>query len=137
VSSITFGNSEFVASLYDGTFRTSGDGMVWRNPWPEPAPALDDLEYLKGEFFAVGYQGISRSADGRDWTNNVAITNLPRFWSVTYGKGLYVAGSEYRTIWISSDGIHWTNPAPGLTSSYVANVAVAYGNGVFVGAADS
>ena len=54
---------------------------------------------------------------------------------ITFGNGRYVAGSGSRNVLTSLDGVNWTNPAPQLNiAPAVANVAVAYGNGVFVGA---
>jgi len=64
----------------------------------------------------------------------VTMTNGPELFSITYGAGRYVAGGDYGTVWTSPDLVNWTNPAPDLSLyPYIVNVAVAYGNGVFVG----
>jgi len=138
VNSVVFGNGRVVSACANGTFLISSNGSSWSSPWPPSSlgPYFRDLEYVNGAFCEVAYDQLSFSADGVLWTNSMALTNTGNFLSITYGKGLYVAGSESRTVWISSDGVNWTNPAPGLSvQPYVGDVAVAYGNGVFVGAA--
>ncbi len=138
VTGVAFGNGKFVSSQEEGSFLCSSDGLNWTNPWPQAAigPVLRDLKYLNGQFWDVAYNQLASSLDGVVWTNTIAVTNTSSLHSITFGKGLYVAGSQYRTIWISADGANWTNPAPNLSvQPYVADVAVAFGNGVFVGAA--
>jgi len=138
VNSVVFGNGKFVSTCLDGSFLVSANGSNWSSPWPKSSlgPYFRDLEYVNGAFCEVAYNQLTFSTDGVRWTNTVMLTNTGNFLSITYGKGLYVAGSEYRTVWISSDGLNWTNPAPGLSiQPYVGDVSVAYGNGVFVGAA--
>ena len=136
VTGLAFGG-KFVAGRADGTFLTSSNGSAWSNPWADPV-TLDyfyDFEFLNSMFLGLGYDRLSFSPDGARWTNVVLATNTGPLLSITYGKGLYVAGGEYRTVWISADGVNWTNPAPGLSvQPYVADVVTAYGNGVFVGA---
>ena len=126
-----------VASHMDGTFSTSTDALDWADTPPGELPDdLRDLEYVNGSFCALGNNQIAYSIDGAIWTNLVNLTNTGNLTSITYGNGRYVAGGEYRTVWTSTNGLDWTNPAPDLSiEPYLSDVAVAYGNGVFVGAA--
>jgi hypothetical protein len=127
-------NGKFVAARENGTFLLSEDAVTWTNPAPEPLSlSFRELRYLNGSFVGVGYNILSFSSDGISWTNSPPLSN--NLISVTYGNDRYVAGGEYRTIWTSTDGINWTNPAPELGEfPYLADVHVAFGNGVFVGA---
>ncbi len=137
VSGIAFANGRFIASRIDGTFLSSSDGLNWVNPVSQPQLfSFNDLEYVNGSFLGVGGNQLVFSGDGSVWTNSITVTNTGNLLSITYGNGRYVAGSEYRTIWTSTDGLNWTNPAPDLSIyPYASDVAVAYGNGVFVGVA--
>jgi len=134
LSGVVFNNGKFLASRTDGAFLASSSGLSWTNPASDIGiVGSRDLEYLNGMFWALGYNELQVSTDGMAWTNRVSLTNV--LLSLTYGNGRFVAGGEYRTIWTSTDGVTWTNPAPDLSvAPYVADVAVAYGNGVFVGA---
>jgi hypothetical protein len=133
---VAFGNSRFVVSLSDGTFLTSGDGLQWVRPLTEPYTFwLYDLEYLNGSFVGTTYYGFSFSSNGMTWTNTTP-TNAGPFVSVTYGNGLYVAGGQGRTVWVSENALDWTNPAPDISIYPTSgDVYVAHGNGLFVGAA--
>lgn len=137
VTGIAFGQDRFVASRPDGTFLISSNGQNWANPLAKPLSVyFRDLEYINGSFCALDANLLVFSPDGTVWTNIVVVTNTEEFVSITFGNGRYVAGGKYRTVWTSTNGVDWTNPAPELsTYPYGADVFVAYGNGVFVGAA--
>ena len=137
ISGIASANGLTVASLVDGTLLNSTDAWNWTGTPVALLPTYPrDLAYVNGTFVCVGEQQIAFSADGVNWTNLVNPTNIGNLITITYGDGRYVAGSEYRTVWTSLDGVDWTNPAPNLSiSPYVSDVHVAFGNGVFVGAA--
>jgi hypothetical protein len=130
-------NSEgFVVARADGAFLVSGDGLTWSSPLAEPSTmsAVQDLKHLAGQFCLLGYGEIAFSPDGTTWTNRMAVTNTDSLRCITHGSGLYVAGSDNRTIWVSADGFTWTNPAPSLSDQLDADiVSIASGNGVFVG----
>ncbi len=155
VTGVAFADGQFVASHADGTLSTSANVRSWPEvPHGARLDNLRDLEFINGAFCAIGpFQAenpglpisidsdagecqLAFSTDGAVWTNRITLTNMGNLHSITYGKGRYVAGGEYRTIWTSTNGLDWTNPAPDLSiKPYVSDVAVAYGNGVFVGAA--
>ena len=139
-SGVVFGDGRFIASRGNGTFLISSNGLNWANPFPESLPLFfRDLKHLNGTFVGVGGSQIAFSTDGTVWTNIAVLSNTNigfNLLSICYGNGRYVAGGDYRTVWISTDGLTWTNPAPELNDvPYDSEVAVAYGNGVFVGAA--
>jgi hypothetical protein len=135
IAGIASAKGKFAAARQDGTFSISADGVTWTNTAPEPLTFyFRDLKYLNGSFVGVGNYSASFSPDGTVWTNAVALSN--NLISITYGNGLYVAGGEYRTVWTSTDGVNWTNPAPDIgIYPYSSDVHVAFGNGTFVGAA--
>lgn len=137
---VCFGAGRFVAATENGGVRISTDANVWVNPLPEPLAIADDwidIAYSEGRFIANGPYTMAVSGDGIVWTNTVAVTNLDpnvSLRSITYGKGLYVAGGDYRTLWVSGDGLTWSNPVPQLNvQPYVAEMNdVLYANGLFV-----
>jgi hypothetical protein len=140
---ITFGGNGFVATSENGSILLSHDANTWVNPLPAtvtPWYGWRDVAYTGNQFVALGLDSVSFSSDGAAWTSPITVTNLDEhtyLYSIAYGNGLYVAGSEYRTVWVSSDGITWTNPAPELSvRPYSALVNdIIYANGLFVAAA--
>jgi hypothetical protein len=116
VSGIASTEGRFIASHIDGTFSTSPDALDWIDSLPGALPNyLRDLEYVNGSFCAMGNNQIAYSTDGMVWTNLITLTNTGNLTGITYGNGRYVAGGEYRTIWTSTNGLDWTNPAPDLS----------------------
>lgn len=134
LTGVAFGGEAFVAVRSDGTSLTSSNGLSWSPPWPEPVETgWRSLTYLNGMFWGLGFNQFAFSANGTHWTNALPPTNTDNLLSITYGNGRYVAGGEYRTVWTSTDGSSWTNPAPDLSTTSANGLLVAYGNGVFVG----
>ena len=136
VTAIDSSVNELLASRLDGTVISAFDATNWVIPGPAELPQYSsDLEFLNGSFVCVGGNQTAFSRDGETWTNLDTSTNSVELLSITFGNGRYVAGSGSRNVLTSLDGVNWTNPAPQLNiAPAVANVAVAYGNGVFVGA---
>jgi hypothetical protein len=136
LTSIASGDGRLVASLQDGTFLTSSNGWNWAaSPQAKQPLYFRKLAWANGEFIALGLGQISFSHDGATWTNLNTLISAGEPLSITYGHGRYVAGGDNRSLWTSLDGLNWTNPAPHVGGApYGAVVAVAFANGVFVGA---
>ena len=134
---ICYGNEKFVAANAGGDFLLSSDSENWYDPLPDIGPAaLNDLAFLNGQFVGLNYERFLWSSNGAAWTTTSAPTNTGTLFSLTYGKGRYVAGGELRMVWTSTNGLDWINPTTNLSSyPYSSDVQVAYGNGVFVGVA--
>ena len=144
IVAVAYKDGLFAAAGRNGTTFLSRDATNWANPHSELRFAgFNELTFLHGRFFATGYAfenhyGIAISDDGCEWSQHGRFTNEYSsgfdLLSLAYANGLYVAGGEYRTVWVSTDGLSWSNPAPDLrVGNYVAPVSgIAYGKGLFV-----
>ncbi len=134
---ICYGNGKFVAANAGGDFVLSSDAESWYDPLHDVGPvALNDLAFLNGQFVGLNSEQFLWSSNGTAWVTTPAPTNTGVLFNVAYGEGRYVAGGELRMVWTSTNGVDWINPATNLSSyPYSSDVRVAYGNGVFVGAA--
>lgn len=139
LSAVTFAGDKFVAAGYNGVLLTSADGTNWANPVAGiPDLFFLQLTFLNGRFVGVNPEQFFFSSNGVNWATAPAPTNTGRLVSLAFGHGLYVAGGEYRSVWISTNGAEWSTPETNLSLyPYGGNTHVAFGNGVFVGASGS
>lgn len=103
--------------------------------WTEgPSCALNsganDLIYIGGTFYAGGGDGIASSADGTNWIRRLDLGGAigPGIRQIAYGNGLFVAVGNTFGIYLSVDGITWTNRTSGLAPSYAIGILFASGN---------
>ena len=149
--SIAYGNGAFVAvgvySFYPTEMPgivTSPDGITWQGISAPEGVRLLTVIYENSAFLALGYESNTRyydpvlvaltSADGIDWTRrNISVIHAAPY-SVTYGKGIFVAvggqTSESSAIITSPDGVNWTGRTVPGPETYLLSVAC--GNGAFV-----
>jgi len=82
---------------------------------------------------------ICTSSNGISWQIHTLPSSTNRSWqSIAYGNGIFIAVGDNlangtNIIFISSDGINWTQQAMPVSSRWMA---VAYGNGTFVAIAE-
>jgi hypothetical protein len=110
--------------------------------WLEgPAGALNsganDLIHVNGAFYAGGGDGIATSTDGTNWIKRLDLGGAisPGIRQMAYGNGMFIAVGNTFGIYISADGITWTNRTAGLVPS-LAN-GIVFGSGKFVALSDS
>jgi hypothetical protein len=105
--------------------------------WLEgPSCALNsganDLIHVNGTFYAGGGDGITSSTDGTNWIKRLdlgAAVN-PGIRQIAYGNGQFIAVGNIFGIYISTDGITWTNRTAGLVPSFASGIM--YATGKFV-----
>ncbi len=155
LAGVTYGNGRFVAvGSYPGDdyglVQTSEDGLTWTNYTTSDISILDlgDVAYGNGVFVTVGYDGyagynIYSSTNGINWSAHLSkVSNVT---SITYGGGLFVAGSDglspgypsagttNRNIFTSPDGITWTARNSGAPVNDVQPISdIAFGKGDFL-----
>ena len=137
VGAFAVGPGRIVSGNLDGSISVSVDGADW-NTGGYPTELVKyhrGLEYVNGEFWQTGHGQIARSIDGRHWTNLITFTNGNEFKNIAHGHGVYIIGGEYRTVWISTNGVEWSQILDHSIQPYVSDVRVCFGNGVFVGVA--
>lgn len=129
-SSVTYGNGLFVA--VGGTTTpsaptpvvTSTDGITWT---PRTGGVIfsskdySSVIYANGMFVAVGGYGVGaiwgdtvmRSMDGVTWATESLPngSSLGRLLHITYGNGLFVAGTDAGNLVSSTDALNWTQRA--------------------------
>lgn len=137
LAGVCFGGAGYVAAQDNGSFLLSPDAVHWTNRFPDlEISYLSDLAYLNEQFVGLNYQKLIFSSNGTTWTTLPAPANIGTLFNITFGAGLYVAGGESRSVWVSTNWVEWWNPVSNLTSEpYMADTRVTYGNGVFVGVA--
>ena len=67
---------------------------------------------------------------GRAWAQGTGDNTAYSFNTVYYANGIWVAGSDYRGLWWSTDGKAWTQGTGG-NKTYTFN-SVYYANGIWV-----
>ncbi len=129
VRRVAFGDGRFVAVGDHGWRGTSRDGANWTRA--ENIKAVDSLievAFGNGLFVGVGLHGLRMvSADGVKWTDRVVGEEGEHLNSILWTGERFVAvgiGATY----FSPDGLKWDRQP-----NKNAPLAVAYGNGVFVG----
>ena len=133
---VGYGNGLFVTS---GSNSSGDAGHIWTSPdgvaWTEQtSPAYEwfkDVLYAGGHYFLIGGKIIT-SANGTAWSIVHGGTGWD-IWGVTYGNGVYAAGTYTGDIVISSDGTHWTQPATYPDVATIADMAYCPTNQRFVG----
>jgi hypothetical protein len=107
---------------------TSSDGVFWTKNETTVLRDVQSSMSVNGLFIACG-PGISTSANGIDWVNQIVVPDENPFMSSGYSAGLFVlGGGGTRGIWESQDGTNWVQK-----SSFVGNVwGVAGGGGEFI-----
>jgi hypothetical protein len=132
LSSVAYGNNQFVAVGDLGTILSSPNGITWTSRTSGTTNWLSSIAYGNNQFVAVGGGSpvtILTSPDGVIWTRRVAGTGMEGLAGVVYGSNTFVAvGSSYMVL-TSPDGISWTNRSSGTGAQLNA---VAYGNNTFV-----
>ena len=77
------------------------------------------------------YSAVSR--DGLSWKSNKIGRGNEYFYSVTYGRGVFVAVSSTRRFYTSRDGLHWTrSPYQAADDLYM----IVFGQNLFVAVGD-
>ena len=108
--------STYVAIAYNGIW-TSSNLKSWQKlSLPSAAgTTYRDVIWDGSQFIAVG-SGILTSPDGSSWSVRVK-PSTAEFWSaITVSAGIYVVvGDDASTVERSTDGVHWTSVATGLS----------------------
>jgi hypothetical protein len=149
IRGITYGNGKFVAVGYEGRIAWSENGKDWtavvNSPFNDTVWAVT---FEDGIFLASGANKTFSSADGIIWQQ---VTNIPRFYSIAFGNGMFVYASSVAVKVAYGDGyfvaigghrysgqIAWTEDGENwadvknTTFGNEAIVAIAYGKGIFV-----
>ena len=130
------GNDRFVAIHQEGGLSLySEDGLAWKVSSAPPVGVFQSncICYGNGYFLAVERSSgkIFRSFDGDVWTEFSQFANLQQI--LCYGNGCFVGlryNNGYYAVY-SKTGESWTD-ATGISSPVGAELAVAYGNGIFI-----
>jgi hypothetical protein len=153
---LIFANGEFVAVSGAGTgntrMATSPDGIDWTlqaspvNSQGSTAMPWIGLAYGDGKFVAVGNsavlpgEAVATSLDGITWAITPHDASVNNFRDIAFGNGMWVAvcltpGLEgLGRIMTSPDAVNWTVRAAVNGGEWAS---VAFGNGVFVAAANN
>ena len=124
---IAYGNGVFVAvGPGNHKVRTSDNGLDW-GPAQRGSSALYDVAFGEGRFVAVG-DAILTSVDGRSWTR---VRRLSTSKAIAYGNSRFVALGEDDRVWISRNGIRWTNVLVNLPGTFKD---IAFNGNVFIAA---
>ncbi len=140
--SVTYGDGLFFALTDNATAThkvfSSPDGVTWTQTGYDGSMPMNEVRYLNGVLFTIGYnqvpffQNIYVSTNkGAKWTRSLVSGSLA---SITYGNGKYVVvnGSNTSvTSAYSSNGTSWTTTEDSNTSG-ISWVSVTYGKGTFV-----
>lgn len=140
LSSVTYGNSQFLAVGDNGRTLVSMDGSTWTVNNSGIDYDLHSVTYGDGQFVTVGNEmddegwytmpvlgGSFSSTNGAAWINYTYLCSpyeIP--YSVTYGNGLFVVVVEGGPIFTSPDGATWSSIASGTSNDLFS---VTYGNG--------
>jgi hypothetical protein len=126
LSSVTYGNGQFVAVGDNGTILTSPDGVTWTSRGSGTSSNLNSVTYGNRQYVAVGGNSVLGSTDGIIWNSyNDSINYIGlgggsqvghgSLSFISYGNGQYWAifglGSMGDYIVASSDGIGWQSMA--------------------------
>ena len=128
---VAFGNGTFAAVGDRGRRAASRDGKEWTDATETKAiDTLIDIAFGNGVFVGVGLHGLRMtSKDGLAWTDRQLGEEGEHLNSIVWAKDRFVAVGTGAT-YISSNGVKWERKP-----NDNAPQAVAFGNGVFAGAA--
>ena len=105
-------SSELIVVGQDGTIWQSSDyGLTWDNRTSGNVNTTNlwEVEYISGNYVAVGHSGIIiTSDDGITWDNRTSgVTGHP-LRGITFGNSTYVVVGRSGTVLTSTDSISWT-----------------------------
>lgn len=128
---VAYGNDLFVAVGDRGRRAASPDGKEWKDAAETKAiDTLIDVAFGNGVFVGVGLHGLrARSKDGLVWSDRQPGEEGEHLNSIVWAKDRFVAVGAGAT-YLSPDGAKWER-----RPNTHAPQTVAFGNGVFVGAA--
>jgi hypothetical protein len=133
LNGLAWNGAAYVIAGDGGTVLESSDAVSW-TVLSEGSGDLHSMARGDSSFVAVGQGFIMSSPDGTNW-EVVWNENGNVISDVTYAKGMFVAVSDERTVFTSTDGRTWrvrkVSPGPGWLTG------VAFGNGRFVAVGDS
>ena len=130
-SGISFADGQFILAGTFGHIFTSPDGTNWTaRSSNEGISSVKRIAYLNGGYVAVGDVGmIMTSPDGTTWKGRPSFSTV-FLRTVAYGNGVYLAGASGNMV-ISTNGTNWSEMSDGCCV-----LALAFGNGLFVGLSD-
>jgi hypothetical protein len=128
LNSIAFGNGVFVAVGLNSILYSTDNGLSWADADVElNTAALVSVQYANNRFVAVGQGGRSfTSTNGIQWTGHAMPGNYN---TMSFGNGLFAAGSEQGIIAISSDGATWAYNTSAASGPLILST---FGNGKFL-----
>ena len=126
-------SSELIVVGQDGTIWQSSDyGLTWDNRTSGNGNTTNlwEVEYISGNYVAVGHSGIIiTSIDGITWDNRTSgVTKKLR--GIAYGNSKYVTVGSDGTVLTSSDSITWTQQSSPTTEDFFG---LEYVNNKFIG----
>lgn len=125
LSSLAFGNGQWVAVGSLGTVVRSMDGFTWSTEKSGVAEWLSAVSFGNGTWIAVGNNGtVISSRDGVQWRQENPGTGQPLL-GVGFGNGQWIAVGYQGTVITSADGQSWIVRRAGSNDLS----GVAYGNG--------
>jgi len=130
-SGVSFADGQFILAGTFGHIFTSPDGTNWTaRTSNEGISTVKRIAYLDGGYVAVGDQAlVMTSTDGKTWKGRPVFSSVA-LRCVAFGNGVYLAGASGNTV-ISTNGTNWAEMADGCCI-----LALAFGNGLFVGLSD-
>jgi hypothetical protein len=134
---VAWNGSQFMVVGYDdsspqsqGSIYTSADGVLWTRRHPPFNGRFSGVTVGTGLFVVVGGEGnILSTPDGNIWFSQSS--DFYRLQGVTHSSGLFVAVGD-STVYVSSDGLRWTNQNSFPSDSQLGLVGVAFGSDRFV-----
>ncbi|HUR46629.1 MAG TPA: hypothetical protein VMZ27_12190 [Candidatus Saccharimonadales bacterium] len=128
---VSFADGQFILAGTFGHIFTSPDGTNWTaRSSNEGISGVKRIAYLNGAYVAVGDVGmIMTSSDGTTWKQRPLFSTV-FLRTVAYGNGVYLAGASGNMV-VSTNGTNWAEMADGCCV-----LALAFGNGLFVGLSD-
>jgi len=129
-----FGGRGAIAISYTVSPNNTDLYLSWESNYRQTMSMISAVAYGNGIYVGVGSGITVTSTDAVTWKRTfgagVFSSDSPDlFTCVTFGNGVFVAGTTYNNIWSSTDGAEWVRRVTGTTGTFYS---VAYGNGIFV-----